>query len=237
MRKDELIAAIDGIDGWLADDEAWALHRIAHDAPGTDPLIVEIGSWMGRSTIAMALAFAERGTGTVVAVDPHAGGYLRTEHAMDSWSAFERNVAAAGVEAHVRPIVAQSVDARRQVEGPIDALFVDGLHRYETVMLDIDTWEDALRPGATVAFHDYGIFRGLTEALHERVLAPGPFRRPRVVSRVLLVEYRPGPWTRQDAAAAAAVRARTWVKLPVAAALRGADHIARRLTTAARRLA
>jgi hypothetical protein len=237
VSKAELLAALAPVEGWLSGDEAWALYEMARDAPGPAPVVVEIGSWMGRSTIALALALAERGAGTVVAVDPHAGGYLRTDHGHDSWPAFQANVAAAGVAPYVRPIVARSIDARPQVEGPIDGLFVDGLHRYETAIVDIDTWSDLLRPGATVAFHDVGVFRGYTTAIFERVLAPGPFRRPRMADTTLLVTYRPGPWTRRDGLAAAAARAEVGARVLTAAAGRAATPARRaagRLRRAAR---
>ena len=57
----ELAEALEPVDGWLGSREAWALYRAARDAPGDAPVAVEIGSWMGRSTIALALGFRDRG--------------------------------------------------------------------------------------------------------------------------------------------------------------------------------
>lgn len=227
MNRTDLAAALADVEGWLQDDEAFALHALARGTPGDAPVVVEIGSWKGRSTIAMALAFAQRGAGTVVAVDPHAGGYLRTELGEDSWPEFQRNIAEAGMTDHVRPVVATSVEARQRFHEPIDGLFVDGLHRYETVMADIDAWESLLRPGAWVAFHDFGVYRGLTQALNERVLRGAPFRRPKLISSLLIVTYEPGPATRRDAAAAALMRTAVWAKVVVSAAIRAGSHLVR----------
>ena len=204
LTRAELLSALDGVDGWLADDEAWALHRLARDVPGPDPVAVEIGTWMGRSTIAIALAFAQRGAGTVIAVDHH--GPRRT--GVDTWTHLHRNLEQAGVVEHVRPIRGMSVEVRGDINGPIDLLWIDGGHRYAQVIDDIDAWSDLLRPGARVAFHDVAVHGGPTRAVWERVLAEGPFRRPRAVRSVLIADYAPGPWTRADARSATVAAAR-----------------------------
>jgi predicted O-methyltransferase YrrM len=157
---------------------------------------VEIGSWKGRSTLAIGLGFAERGAGTVIAVDPHTRD--------DTFADFERNVAP--VAAHVRPVRRLSLEARAEAGEPIDLLFLDGSHAYEDVRADLDAWSPLLRAGATVAFHDAQM-PGVGRVLRERVLRRGPFRRPRLVQRTLLADYAPGSWGRRDAARASAVRA------------------------------
>ncbi|HEX8206064.1 MAG TPA: class I SAM-dependent methyltransferase [Solirubrobacteraceae bacterium] len=192
----ELKEALAGAEGWLGRREAWELHRAALAAPGPAPIAVEIGSWKGRSTLALGLAFRARGAGTVIAVDPHTRD--------DTLADFERNVAP--VREHVRPVLALSPAAREQVDETIDLLFVDGSHRCEDVLADIDAWSPLLREGATVAFHD-AQHEGVGPALRERVLARGPFRRPRLVQRTLLATYETGPWSPEDEARAVAVRA------------------------------
>ena len=54
-------------DGWLTADEAQGLAALAANTDSSD-VIVEIGSYRGRSTIALALG--SRGA-SVFAVDPH----------------------------------------------------------------------------------------------------------------------------------------------------------------------
>ena len=38
--------------------------------------------------------------------------------------------------------------------GPIDFIFIDAEHRYETVKADFDTWVARVRPGGLIGFHD-----------------------------------------------------------------------------------
>jgi predicted O-methyltransferase YrrM len=226
-----LAAALGGVEGWLAADEALALHRAARDFPGDGPVrVVEIGSWKGRSTIALATGVAARPAGGVVhAVDPHRGGVAhRLTGESDSYEAFLANVDRAGVRDVVDPIRATSAVARRQVaDGSVHVLFVDGSHRHDDVLHDVDAWTPALRPCAAVAFHDAVAYAGVAAALRRRVLTRGSsFRSPRRVQETLWVEYRPGaPWRTADSVRALAMRAR----LTALRAARAAGRTVRRL--------
>src|SRR5688500_4764337 len=102
---DAALAAIDGVDGWLSEDQARRLWDAAREvrAPAQ---IVEIGSFRGRSTIVLALAAAEGVR--VVAIDPHAGGDRgpqeiapEAERGNADHDAFRANLARAGVEGRV----------------------------------------------------------------------------------------------------------------------------------------
>src|SRR4051812_26267900 len=70
----EMSELLAGIDGWLHPAEAAVLHHLATEAArlGAGP-IVEIGSWQGRSTVALATAARVWGV-PVVAIDPHLSG-------------------------------------------------------------------------------------------------------------------------------------------------------------------
>ncbi|HEY8866738.1 MAG TPA: class I SAM-dependent methyltransferase [Solirubrobacteraceae bacterium] len=70
-------------------------------------------------------------------------------------------------------------------------LFVDGSHRYEDVLRDIDDWTSALADVATVAFHDAVTYPGVRRALEERVTPPdSPFHNLRVVEETLVADFR-----------------------------------------------
>jgi MMP 1-O-methyltransferase len=192
----ELIAAVRGVPGWFGNDEAWALHEIVrtHPSAGADrPVVVELGSWQGRSTIVIARALRARGSGVVHAVDPHRGTALHAATGVpDTYEAFRAHVAAAGVAPYVRCIRALSADARAGfARRSVDVLFVDAAHAYRDVLRDIDAWTSALADGAAVAFHDAVDYPGVRRALEKRVLGRRtPFHNARQVEATLFVEFR-----------------------------------------------
>lgn len=192
----ELGEALAGVEGWFEDDEAWALHEVVRNHPSSSPsgpTVVEIGSWHGRSTIVIARALQARGGGLVYAIDPHAGTAIHAaEGVADTYEAFLANVRAAGVAEHVRPIRAVSRVARSQFPArSVDVLLVDGAHRYDDVIRDIDDWTSALANVATVAFHDARAEESVRRALDDRVLIAGsPFMNPRAIDETLFVDFR-----------------------------------------------
>lgn len=162
--------ALFGIDGWLHLDEAAELARCVLAAPSDAPLgIVEIGSWKGRSTVALALAAQSRGDAAVVAIDPHLGDNGEWMAESPTYEEFLRNVRNAGVESVVLPIRRLAHHARSEVtDGSVGVLFVDGSHRYEDVRQDIEDWTSSLVDGAIIAFNDSskpGVYRAICEQI------------------------------------------------------------------------
>jgi predicted O-methyltransferase YrrM len=192
LRRAELIEALRGVAGWLTDDEAWALHEVAR-ANRSGSTVVEIGSWQGRSTIALASGLRARGAGTVYAVDPHSDSALhRATGVLDTHSAFVANVHAAGLADYVRAVRATSLAAReRFAERSVHFLFVDGSHLFEDVVSDIDAWTPALADGAAVAFHDARDEPGVRRALGDRVEPEdSAFHQLRRLDNLLLARFR-----------------------------------------------
>jgi len=204
-------ADIEGVEGWLDLEEALVLREAARQVAlaAADPVVVEIGSWKGRSTIAMAGGLREAGRGHVFAIDPHRGS---PEHQgdlpVDTFPEFRENVASRGLDRHVTPMRETSGAARpRFADRSVHMLFVDGPHDYASVRQEIDDWRSALVAGALVAFHDFS-WPGVGRALREVALgARSGFRQPRLVRNTLHLRYLPdAPWTAGDAAVALQVR-------------------------------
>ena len=208
-----LEAALEGVEGWLHLGEAWALHETVRRAlpPARPATVVEIGSFKGRSTIALGLAVQRApGGGTVYAIDPHTidEGNVEVWHS-DRMPDLVENVERAGVAEFVEPVRAYSHEARaRFADGSVDALFVDGSHEYEDVIQDIDDWTSALTNPAPVAFNDPN-WPGVNRALRERAGRRGSaFRRPRYVYNSVFLDYAPGrPWGPADTVAVLRLRA------------------------------
>ena len=189
---DETLSRVDGVDGWMSDDQARRLYDAA-SATRPGDVIVEIGSFRGRSTIVLASA-APAGV-DVVAIDPHAGND-RGPQEIDGFAAeaatdhevFNANLAAAGVVDRVRHVRAFSDDAHHDVTGDVAVLYVDGAHRFAPARKDIREWGARVAPGGTLLIHDSFSSVGVTLAI-ARELAVS--RRWRYVGRSRsLTEYR-----------------------------------------------
>jgi predicted O-methyltransferase YrrM len=173
------LAAIDGVDGWLSDDQVARLFERGRDVP-PGGRIVEIGSYHGRSTIVLA-STAKQGT-QVIAIDPHAGNDRgprqiegTAEAGEEDREAFERNLRRAGVREPVIHIRKRSDDALADIDGAIDLLYVDGAHRFGPALSDIERWGARVRPGGTMLIHDAFSSIGVTLAQLRLLLASPDF--------------------------------------------------------------
>src|SRR5579864_679456 len=154
MDAGEWFGLLHGVEGWLGDDEALLLYRLARRCAGAG-VIVEIGSWKGRSTICLALGSLAGKKGPVHAIDPHDfapdasvmnDGLYRTS-ALTTFGEFSANLKRAGVIEIVHPIVATSDEAARNWTQPIELLWIDGAHTYENDSRDIQNWSPYIVPG------------------------------------------------------------------------------------------
>ena len=113
----ELRRHLAGVPGWLSDEEAVALYELAKDCTGRG-VIVEIGSFKGRSTICLGLG-SQAGRGVpIYAVDPG--------HGWKRFAEFDANIRRAGIERLVTPVAAASGDAYSELHGARDRA---ALHR------------------------------------------------------------------------------------------------------------
>lgn len=154
------------LKGFLAGDEAQALHDYAADISRLGP-VLEIGSYCGKSTICLGLAARESGA-VVYALDHHRGSeehqlgemfhdpelYDAGEDAVDTFKEFRRNIAAAGLNDTVVPVVASSELAARQWQTPLAMVFIDGGHSLDAALIDYRSWAGHLVRGGVLAIHD-----------------------------------------------------------------------------------
>jgi predicted O-methyltransferase YrrM len=147
------------IEGWLGLDEGYLLYRLARDGDGRGA-IVEIGSWMGRSTAWLAAGSKAAGRERVHAVDVFDGGpmlkdldIIRNEGT--TYNRFAENLERLELFDHVEPVISDSsAAAQRWAAGPIRLLFIDGDHSYSAVRLDLDQWSRHVAPGGLVVLDD-----------------------------------------------------------------------------------
>jgi predicted O-methyltransferase YrrM len=162
----DLPANIDQIKGFLAQDEAEALYEHASQASVLGP-VLEIGSYCGKSTIYLGLACRARQC-TVFALDHHRGSeehqqgeffhdpdlFDSGEGVVDTFKEFRRNIALAGLNDVVVPVVAGSEAAARHWQTPLGMVFIDGGHSLVAALSDYRCWMPHLMRGGILAIHD-----------------------------------------------------------------------------------
>jgi predicted O-methyltransferase YrrM len=176
---DELSSRLEGVEGWLSDEEAETLFVLAKRCSGRGS-IVEIGSHQGRSTICLGMGALAGHSPRIHAIDPRSGKLL---------DAYRRNIAGAGVEGVVTTHCMTSAQAAAEIpaDEPVELLFIDGSHRYEMVALDFDLWVPRLIEGGYLAMHDTIGFGGSRRIADERVYRGDGFADVRFVPSTLTV--------------------------------------------------
>jgi len=175
-----------GIDGWLADHEGRLLYELARRCTGRG-VIVEIGSWKGRSTVWLASGSKAGARVTVHAIDPHTGS---PEHRpggaqVATFEEFRANVARAGVDDIVAPLVKPSLEVAASFDRPVELLFIDGDHSYEAVLADFRAWFPMVLTGGVVAFHDTIGWPGPERVAEEELYRSLRFRRVRLCGSIV----------------------------------------------------
>jgi hypothetical protein len=146
-----------------------------------DGCIVEIGSWQGRSAIALALGSRRAYKVPVYCIEPHEnaqgilgpipfGAHDRIE--------FFKNMVRADVLDIIRLVNLSSEYVTHDWPDSVGLLWIDGDHRYKSVKRDVECWRPHLRPDAVIAFHD---------ATNERI---GPYH---IVESLVAKGWRRGP--------------------------------------------
>ena len=163
-RNDILIC--EQVKGFLEEEEGCRLHDVALAASRMGPCL-EIGSYCGKSAVYIGTACRNNG-GTLFSIDHHAGSeeqqpgemYFDPElydHAagrVDTFGAFRRTLALAGLEDTVVPLVCRSEAAARSWSMPLSLVFIDGGHAFETVYADYCAWAGHVMPGGYLLIHD-----------------------------------------------------------------------------------
>jgi len=151
------------IPGWTTRTEAAALALVASRLP-YDAVVVEVGSFCGRSAVVLAGARAVAGSGIVHCVDPFDGSgdeysipvYRKIMEASPHslFEQFQENLGEAGVSSFVHPHMATAEEVASQMTPPVDMLFLDGDQSPAGVLSAYRAWEPHLRTGAVLAVHN-----------------------------------------------------------------------------------
>lgn len=155
------------IPGWLKVGQGRLLWEETRALAGS-PVVLEIGSHQGRSTVLLAASARAKG-GQVIAVDPFVEG--RLFGGQSTREKFEHNLASAGLRDSVRLVADYSTALRPTWNEPFDLLYIDGKHDYWTLSDDL-RWATHLPEGGAVIIHDCFSSIGVTLGILRHVL-PG----------------------------------------------------------------
>lgn len=171
------------VPGESDSEKLMAMSAIARLAPAGD--VVEIGSLFGRSAYALARLAQHYGLGSTICVDPWRMEQIvdqgtAAKELFDSrllinldhvFAEFCTTASDVGSMGYIRAPSVQAIDTYMDaisaqclhspdlgnipVCGKIALLHIDGNHRYDHVVQDIETWSPHLRPGGWLLLDDY----------------------------------------------------------------------------------
>jgi hypothetical protein len=159
--NDSFIEAVTFAPQWLKEPYSWVGHLPFASwlvRAGKPRTIVELGTHSGNSYFAICQAVRQYETGSkCYAVDTwqgdaHALSYgeeiyeMVRRHNEENYASFSRLLRMTFDEA-----------LSKFENGSVDLLHIDGLHTYEAVKHDFETWLPKLAPGAIVLFHDTNV--------------------------------------------------------------------------------
>lgn len=142
------------IPGLVTNKEIHLLTTEASKVPvgGT---IVEIGSHLGKSTVAMSRV-AKRGV-MIYAIDPWDDRLVNGEMCINRLDQFLENIKSCK---NIIPVARKSEDAIKEWiedsgENKIDLLFIDGDHTKDGCLHDLQAWVPHVKKGGVVLLHDF----------------------------------------------------------------------------------
>ena len=123
--------------------------------PTSEMRIIEIGSYVGESTMIFADRFKE-----VVSVDPYINDYDLDDAACHHapfdkvYEQFIRNTLSIPNIKTIKETSEHAFSILKDQQW--DMVYIDGLHTFEGVSYDIEHYKSIIKPGGFVCGHDYG---------------------------------------------------------------------------------
>lgn len=162
--------------------------------------VVEVGSFAGRSAVAMASGFEPSQSWEMHCVDHFCGTgtdytraivwRLQQKFGKDVlFNVFWKRIADAGISERITTHRMSSLQAAKNWCGPkIDVLFLDAGHTYEELKADIEAWKVHMAPDGMMMGHDFRPeFPGVERAVKEA------FGGATVLGSIWLVKCKPDP--------------------------------------------
>jgi len=160
------LTKINNIKGFLDNEEAGLLYRLALEASKSAPCL-EIGSYCGKSAVFLGTACKENRT-VLFSIDHHTGSeeqqpgqeYFdpdlldKETGRIDTLRLFRKTIDDFDLGDAVIPVIGRSEVIGRAWNTPLGLIFIDGSHAYESVLNDYRIWDGHVLPGGYLVFHD-----------------------------------------------------------------------------------
>lgn len=144
--------------GWFGVEEAKVLYEKVVETQG---LVVELGSWAGRSTYALACAVRDSNKPPMIAVDRFTGSHEHRRNGRPVWTfpLYWRNMSNAKmVPDHIISVIGDTVQtARLFANESVGFLFHDASHEFDNVCADLNAWLPKLRKDGVLCTHDLDV--------------------------------------------------------------------------------
>jgi len=197
------------IEGWITVREASCLYLLSTQVENLNPVIVEIGSYMGLSSMIFAKGLKEKLSGKVYCIDPwestvpsltddmKAAARNLEEQGLSLYNIFLKNMKLAGVSSHIVTTRGYSLDIIKKWSKAIDILFIDADHSYEATLSDFNNWIHFLKPGGIVVLHDVELpsisakfYAGPGRVVEERILQSPAFEEGVLIDSLFYARKR-----------------------------------------------
>jgi len=158
---------LDRVEGHTGLNEGLLLFKIARSLKA-DSVVVEIGSFKGKSTCFIAEGLGSKKS-QFFCVDTWHNDAMPDEGRVDIFDIFLNNTK--DYREKIKPLRGRSSEVVKEWPSSrkIDFLWVDGDHSYEGVKSDIECWLPLVKKNSLACFHDYRDAPGVKRAVDELV--------------------------------------------------------------------
>ncbi|WP_169980196.1 class I SAM-dependent methyltransferase [Tautonia rosea] len=188
---DEFDAWMSALQGGITPEEGALLRRLASQV--RTGCIVEVGSYRGKSAVALASgvhARPEPERPAIYCVEPHRPfvGFYGGAFGPEDRGAYYEAMCRTGAFRNVALIGLSSEQITPGWTDPVGLLFLDGDHRYEGVRRDFECWEPHVAPGGLVVFDDATDPNCGPHRLIAELLETGRYRHRETIGKVVVLE-------------------------------------------------
>ena len=158
-----------GTIGWFSFFEATFLYRLIKGMDNPAPVIVELGSCFGLSSMIIAKALSDKPDATIYCIDAWEGDGSsvfdktrdvvrnKAKEGISFFDMFSNNMKKAGVDYQLIPIKSYTTDLAKIWTEKADLLFVDADHSYTGVRNDVRDWKKFVKVGGQILLHDVAL--------------------------------------------------------------------------------